>query len=1007
MAWGAGLAVVDGPCLGTGHLRTYAESPTAQPAASSVPDSPPSDREASPSQRRAIEAEPRAVLVRAGPGAGKTYCLTERIHYLLAHHGVAPARICAFTFTNKAAGEIAQRLQTRLGGAAAQITSGTIHAFCASLLRAHGAEVGVEPGFGIADDEYQRAVLRRTQAPRHWHAALLRQFSAFRIRGTPLHHENLERFARYERYLARRNILDFDTLLLRTAELLERAPAAAAIRARWDVVLVDEFQDLNPVQYRIIHGLACGHGHVFAVGDDEQSIYSWAGADRSVFTSFVNDFHIAQPIPLGENHRCPHDVFALARALVQINKPIFEGGLAARAERRSDFRVEAMEFATDDAETAWLLDDIARDRAAHGHAWGDVALLYRTHEIGDRLEAAFLNAGIRCRLAPRHALADDPVIAYVLAAARVIAAPDDPVHRDAFFRRVLPRALYEEALARAAEHRADLVPYLRDLAASRKRTDTVGRQVRRALADWANLTAVGKQHTGVASLVQELLSRRVGPHHSVLDDRHDELSDPAALPDVVRLATRLRAARAGGAPVWIAPLGGAEIPIAGMLTEIGIQAVHGRRPSPGSDAECLAPGDVPGLGLALGVFKAAQLMEADDTAGALTSFTAIDLETTDRDVRTAEIVELAAVKVRDGRIVERFAELVKPDVPIAPEAAATHGLTERELRDAPSFAAVWPRFRAFCGDDVVAAHNGYAFDFAILERMAGGIGAPFDLCRYDTLPLARDLFPTSCKLVQLARRFGIPPGTSHRALDDTMTLVHVLLALGASRLARARKTALIDLLGHLGVALALTPDDQLGEEAWLFRDLTRPFALGRYSTCLDWYEREQAGDATLPSVDEIIERLGGAALMARFRTEKTADERYPAAMTRLRRLITGLPEAPLHAQLTTFLDRAALSQWQGQEPRRDSVNLLTLHSTKGLEFSRVYIVGAEDAQLPGTNPARPPALEEIEEARRLLYVGMTRTIDRLVLTCARTRAGKPAGGHQFLDEMGLTPQAAP
>src|SRR5262249_37750939 len=105
-----------------------------------------------------------------------------------------------------------------------------------------------------------------------------------------------------------------------------------------------------------------------------------------------------------------------------------------------------------------------------------------------------------------------------------------------------------------------------------------------------------------------------------------------------------------------------------------------------------------------------------------------------------------------------------------------------------------------------------------------------------------------------------------------------------------------------------------------------------------------------------------------------------------------------------FLERVVLSRWDGHEADRDRVNLLTLHSTKGLEFSRVYIVGAEDAQMPGGSPTKGPSTQEIEEARRLLYVGMTRTIDRLVLTYTQERDGKTTGGHQFLDEMHLTPQ---
>ncbi|MFI5311449.1 MAG: UvrD-helicase domain-containing protein [Gemmatimonadales bacterium] len=962
----------------------------------------PSAAAPSPSQRSAIEAAPRSLLVLAGPGAGKTFCLTERIRFLIERHGFDPARICAFTFTNKAAGEIAHRLEARLGAAGDAIKRGTIHAFCAELLRELGAQVGLEPGFGIADEDYQLGALRRLEGPRRWHRSTLTRFSAYRFRNESLRHNDLQLFERYERFLAERNLVDFDTLVIKAAELLEGTDSAADVRARWDVVLVDEFQDLNPVQYRVIRGLARDHRHVFAVGDDEQSIYSWAGADPAVFKHFLNDFGITSRIHLEENRRCPHDVFALARKLVMVNTPIFADRVVPRADRPSEFPVRAVGFDTEDDEAEWIVADLRRDHEERGHRWGDVALLYRKHEIGDRLESACVNAGIPCRLAQGRALADDPVVGYVIAAARVIANPEDDLFRNEFFRVVLPRPLFDEALAKSEEGHTGLREQLGRMAAQLPRADGSARQIRRALADWRNLGAAGKQHVTLTSLVQELLSRKVGASRSGLDEHHDEITDPASLPDVVALAARLREARAHRAEVWITPMGGVDIAIQGMLSEIGIRAVRGDAP-PDPTTERVAPGDVTSVGLPLGVFKAAQLLEMDAAAAAFTSFTAIDLETTDRDTKTAEVIEIAAVRVRDGQVRETFASLVKPRGTVAPGATAAHGLGTADLASAPRFEEVWPAFHAFCGEDVIVAHNGYDFDFPILQRVAREAGGSFDVCTFDTLPLARDLFPTSRKLVDLARHFGIPPGQSHRALDDTRTLALVLLELGEMKLSRARKTALVDLLGSLGVALALSDEATLSPEARLFKGLARVFALGRYSGSLDWYERERGDDASLPSVDDVIARLGGAELMERIRATKTADERYPVAMARLRRLIAEIPAGSFADQLSTFLERVVLSKWDGLEPERSRVNLLTLHSTKGLEFSRVYVVGAEDSQLPGGPPSGPKA-EEVEEARRLLYVGMTRTIDRLVMTCATERGGKPTGGHRFLDEMGLEPE---
>jgi DNA polymerase III epsilon subunit family exonuclease len=845
-------------------------------------------------------------------------------------------------------------------------------------------------------------VLRRLEGPRHWHRSVLTRFAAHRFRGEVLLPNDAALFSRYEQYLTRRRLVDFDTLVMRAAELLEKLEETAMIRGRWDAILVDEFQDLNPVQYRIVRALANDHRHVFAVGDHEQSIYSWAGADPEVFRSFVNDFGLETRLQLEDNRRCPQNVFAHARTLVENNEPIFADRVAARSNRVSPFPVRAVGFETDDDEAAWIIADLCADRASHGHPWGDVALLYRTHQIGERLESAFINAGVPCRLAQGRALGDDPVVGYVLAAARVIAKPADAVFRDAFFRVVLPRPLYDEARAQAEASRVDLRRQLDRMAAHLPRPDASAKAIKRALYDWRNLASLGKQQT-LASLVQELLSRRVGVLRTTLEERHDEMQDPASLPDVASLATQLRRVRDRRGKLWIPPLGGADIAIKGMLKAIGIDAVRGPVLPP--KAERLDPDRVPTVGLALGVFKAAQLMEMTDAATAFTDFTAVDLETTDKDTATAEIIDIAAVRVRNGRIVDRFSTFVRPRTAVSAAAAAVHGISDADLAGAPFFETVWPTFRDFCGTDVVVAHNGYQFDFPILARMVKSIGATYDLSTYDTLPLARDLFPTSRKLGDLARQFGVEIGQAHRALDDSVALAGVFVELDKAKLSRARKTALVNLLDHLGVALALSASDAESSEAQLFRGLTRAFALGKYSHCLEWYDSERAGDATVPSRDDVIEALGGRKLMMKIRAEKTADERYPAAMARLRRLIADIPDGPLDTQLALFLERAVLSKWDGLAPERERVNLLTLHSTKGLEFSRVYIVGAEDGQLPGGSQAREPVQAELEEARRLLYVGMTRTIDRLVLTRVEARGGKPTGGHRFLDDMDLPLEA--
>ena len=960
----------------------------------------------SASQREAIEADVAPVLVLAGPGAGKTFCLIERIRFLIDEVGLSPERLCAFTFTNKAAGEIAERLVRSLGVRALGVKTGTIHAFCAELLREFGARVGLERGFGIVDERQQRVVLKRLGVPPRWHSGLLSRFATNRFCGTPFQYSrDGDIFDRYRAFLDERNLVDFDMLVIKTAELLCDAGVVKRIRARWDCVLVDEFQDLNPVQYAVIRDVGRDHGHIFAVGDDEQSIYSWAGADPRVFLNFMNDFSLRDHVQLRENRRCPRSIVSLARKLIEINAPL----LARKpldVGRESPHGVAARGFADEDAEIAWVIEDVRRDRETHGLTWGDYALLYRKHQIGDLAEAGLLAAGLPCRLAQGRALGEDPVCAYVVAALGAIAHRDD-LHDDNFLDAVLPGTIVDDARAKAGTSRT-LVDQLQRMANAMPREHGDAKKIKRALYSLRNLSALGRKHASLGPLVEEILSQRVGVHRTTLEEHHDSLTDPAGHPEVVRLATLLAEAARERRAIVLPRCGGAEVALKGMLAEVGVlchpeeRSDEGSAPSRGAECRSLASlGMTTTLGLPLALFKAAQLWRMGDFRNEFRDFTTIDLETTDNDVANAEVIEIAAVRVRDGIPCDEISFLVRPNGAISPAASKIHHITDRDVARAPSFEEIWPRVAAFCGADILVAHNGYQFDFPLLSRVART-----DFCTFDTLPLARELHSGSARLGDLAARFGVDAGVSHRALDDARTLARVCVALHDQKIIRARKTSLVHLLDHLGVALALWTATELDDESQLLRRLTCPFALGRYSECLEHYraERDAAGDPTLPTVRDVIERLGGEATMQRIRAERSASERYPMAMARLRRLIELCTAPSLGDQIAEFLERVALSSKDGVVPARERVNLLTLHSTKGLEFSRVYILGVEDTELPGGTATRPATTTEIEEARRLLYVGMTRARDRLVLTRAERRGGQRTGGHRFLDEMGLTVQ---
>jgi DNA polymerase III epsilon subunit family exonuclease len=953
-------------------------------------------------QRSAIAAPMGPVLVVAGPGAGKTFCLIERIRFLVTEGAVLPERVCAVTFTNKAAEEISARLHGALGEAAERVTRGTLHALCADVLRAHGGAVDIPRGFGVADDAYQRLLLRRLGVRgRQRMREALDAFTRARLRGSAVHAREADLLERYRTQLRRRDLLDFDDLIVETVRLLELPDdaAAAAVARRWDCVLVDEFQDLDPAQYRIIAALGSGHRNVFAVGDDEQSIFSWRGADPTVLARFQRDFGVERPIVLDRNRRCARPIFERARQLIQVEPSLFTKDLVA--DRESPFPVAAVALPDDRAEAVFLIRDLLADHAAAGLPWGDYAVLYRTHEIGHALEGALLEGGIPCRLARGRALQDDPIAGHVIAALRLMRHPDDPVLVEAFAELVLPEDLLTRVRVHARSTRVPLLEAVRAVAGSLVRGSADARRLWRLLYQVEGLDAQFRTHHTLPALVEGLLSQRIGPYTNVLEEREDELGDPAGQPDAVALAGALAGALHGRGRVVIVSQGPVRVGLRGLLLAAGLTRV----------AYDGAAGTEAGADVSLDadpvtVFKSLQLVHCRDLAHQFDDFVAFDLETTGRDPRDCEIVEVGAVRVRGGAVVDRFHRLVRPAVPVSEGASAVHGYTDADLANAPPFAEVWPAFRAFVGGDLLVAHNAFEFDLPVLRRLATLHGGTDDIVVYDSLILARALVAGRASLEALAERFAVPLPRAHHALDDAEALAGVFVALTRLQLARTRKTALAHLLDFVGLSLALGPGP-VSDEAELLREVSRTHALGPYSDCLGFYEaeRRRLHAPDLPDLDVVIDRLGGQALLERLRTTRTAEQRYPEAYARLMRLVGESTAADLGDAVDRLLETVALSTSREAEIDPARVNLLTLHATKGLEFSRVYVVGVEDHQLPGWGAMAYGRTDEIREARRLLYVGMTRARDRLVLTRVATRRGREAGGNRFLDEMGLAPRS--
>lgn len=921
-----------------------------------------------PQQRRAIEAPLGPVLVVAGPGAGKTFCLISRIQHVIAN-GIEPKRICAVTFTNRAAEEIADRLTAVLGARAEAITRGTIHALCLALLREHPDQVGLRRGFGVADEQYQDVILHRLRVPAERRGGMLSRFGRHRFQQYVLQQDEARLYREYASWLAHRNMVDFDDLIVKAEQLLRHnGELADEIAARWDYLLVDEFQDVNAVQYDFLKRLAAPHGNFYAVGDDEQSIFAWTGADPMVLERFRRDYEV-EPVILDKNCRCSRQIFDTARRVLAQNPRLFDKQLTSDID--SPYDVQVQTFKDEHEEATWLLNDLARAP--------DAAILYRKHRVGEYLEGRLLRAGIPCRMARGRSLIEDTVIGYVIAALRIVRSPDDDAALHAFAQVVLSEHFLQEVDA-ALDAARPFLTSLRALASRRVKGDPDTQKLWRLIYQVENLRALPRAHDSLAAVIDEILTQTAGPYRNKLEERHDELSDPASWPEAVRLAEQLTQ----GENITLEPRKGAEVAVRGMMAAAGLQRVG--IGTGGIDADALT------------VFKALQLLHSRDMTP-LARYVTFDFETTDNDVETCGVVEIGAARVVDGEIVDRFHAMVNPYKPISSRATAVHGYTDADVANATPFHEVFTQFHAFVGSDMLIAHNGQNFDIPVLKRLAAGLEGVDTLVFYDTLPLARSLSRDRATQEDLAHRFGIDCGRAHHALDDAVTLAQVYRELEKQRAMRARKAVLANVLDYLAMALSLESGiPEPGTERRLLFDIGRYRTLGPYSDALEFYATTRTPDT--PPLDRVIELLGGHKLMSRLRANRDPTQRYASAVARLRALIEDCPPG-LDVAIDQLLERIALSSSEDEAARHDRVNLLTLHSTKGLEFARVYIVGVEDYQIPGYQAATNNVVEEIEEARRLLYVGMTRARERLVLTRVEKRWSQDAGGSSLLAEMGL------
>lgn len=365
--------------------------------------------ELNPQQLEAVTRTEGHVLVLAGAGSGKTRVLTERIAYLVREKGVSPDRILAFTFTNKAAGEMRVRVERALSMRRLPFWIGTFHATGLKILRREAKHIGYGCNFAVFDEDDSLSLLRSIIKNRSWKldeyppAAVRSRISRWKNGLVPpdealekaadsLEERHAEVYRAYCAGLARCNAFDFDDLIARVVELFA---AHTKVRDRYArqfrYVLVDEFQDTNTIQMVMIDALASAHGNLFVVGDDDQAIYGWRGATIENILQFERVYENTAVIRLEENYRSTVTILEASNAVIANNA----GRTGKRLwSRRGDGNPVRIHYAADDREEAAAARETVIGLIRRGFSRSEIAVLYRTHAQSRALEAAMLTGGL-------------------------------------------------------------------------------------------------------------------------------------------------------------------------------------------------------------------------------------------------------------------------------------------------------------------------------------------------------------------------------------------------------------------------------------------------------------------------------------------------------------------------------------------------------------------------------------------------------------------------------------
>jgi DNA polymerase III epsilon subunit family exonuclease len=917
------------------------------------------------------------------------------------------------------------RLLDQCGQTAIDVKTSTIHSFALEVVKNYHHKIGLQKNFSVCDREYQTRLMRKLCSPvikndlENKVKSLLLSISNFQMKASELAPFASQKYKEYTKYLTKHNLIDFNQIIVLCNQLFkENKDILSEYHHLYPAILVDEFQDTDPVQYEIIKMLAENDKNIFVVADDDQSIYSWRGANPENIKQYIKDFEIAEIDFLDINYRSGDNIIESAHNIIKDTNRV-EPNKRIKSLPNVFDDIKVYMFLNENDEIEFILKQI-QNWIDEGVPLKEIAVIYPFHKMGSSLEHYLLKSQLNYQMALGNSILENPFLQKLILFLKVIQDTMDDISLEQLAEieigMHLTKLIKNYGFKKNISFRKSLYDFYRFKKGDLDFNSLMN--VKNFISQIANLVNLKSFYT-LNQLIDDIFRQSHHVKYSLLNEKIDELENPPLLSEIKK---QFKNKRDNFSYYVYHPNSEVEFIAVNLLSSILEKPVNSIKEnnidSTNSiifelmqqdkkyDKAMVIPihqyGNSKRKSSISNLFKVVQGLFSSQVEALPETYIILDLETTDKEISTCGIVEIAAVRVKNGKIVNDLQSLINPKMQISKGANAVHNISESDVKNKPTVQEFWKKLKDFIADEFIIAHNGYAFDFAILDRFAREIdGVKLPNVKLDSLTMARNLFPGQSNSIDaLVEKFELDAGTRHRALDDVKVLHDIINIFQNIKSEQFQKTDFEIYTDIVALGNYVEKQFNATEDKIFFLSGVRKL-ISPYDNTIDTYCKKFNLDK-----NEIIQGLKN--IYKRYESSSQPYNQDENILYKIKLLANEFNQLPIDEAIAGLINYLNLkSGGQDNLENINAVSLLTFHAAKGLEFEKVILMGLEKNNIPGFHALREDlddgrsVSKKIEEQRRLLYVGITRGKSEVLMTAVKNRGGWENESSPFLKDLNI------